>query len=84
MVRGSTDYAGVYVQNILVENDLNAVLPGQVAIVRFALVYLDEQVQETVELYRNLKVGAEFEIREGPKTVGYGCVFNRFVDEGEK
>lgn len=84
MVRGSTNYAGVYVQNILAENDLNAVLPGQVATVQFALVYLDEQVQETVELYRDLKIGAEFEIREGAKTVGFGCVFNRFVDESEK
>lgn len=81
VARGSTDYAGVYAVEVIVANDQNAVLPGEVARVQFALLYFDEQVEETVALYQALKAGAEFEIREGPKTVGFGCVINRYQHE---
>ena len=72
VVRGTEDYLGVTVVDL---PQAQAVKPGASAQVSFNLVYHPE-----VD-YSALQPETEFEIREGPRVVGYGTVITRADDQ---
>jgi translation elongation factor EF-Tu-like GTPase len=61
---GSDLYLGVVVTNI---SESEQVLPGTTRTISFDLMYPKVD-------YSSLEVGSRFEIREGPRSIGYGEV----------
>ena len=67
--KDTEDYLGVSVVGV---PESEAVLPGTTRTVEFALMYPGVD-------YAQLRVGARFEIREGPRSVGEGIVTKTLV-----
>ena len=76
---GQPIYMGVHLSQIGA-GEIPFLSPAENCKVTFQLMYFDEAKPDYVELYFPLQPGREFEIREGRKTVGTGCVQRRFND----
>ena len=75
---GQPIYMGVRATKVLKSDASNWIKPGETGEVTFELFHFNSCDEFSIKLYCPLKAGREFEIREGGKTVGTGCVRSRF------